>query len=499
MEIRIWEGGSSITDAGTLVYTNPITGFTTLPENTMAIFELNTPFTIDATKELRVGWNMNNIGGSGYPYGRDAGPVVTGKGDLVLCTNPVLWSGAWVSHFLQPGLGWNYNYSIKAYVTDGSGKSIELSSATEIPQVNENSSSMIENSTSILDVFANGQPAVVIPEEVQERAIPKAQGSKGIVGYRLWRLLPGQENNPDVWSTLTNNPVPAMEYDDYSWATTAPGTYKWAVRTSYHLGVESSPAFSNNLVKLAKADYVINISTNSGDSPAGANVTLSNTGSTHTAQATVNTVTFTNVVYGTYNLKVSLAGYHDYTAQIVIDGPGVHTATLIEIIKPPFDLKNEVDCDNVKLTWDHELAGGKHLHSFSVYLNDINVATGVKETEYMLVGLAIGDYTAGVQADYTSGSSEIVTTNFKIDCVGIDDGEYGYKLYPNPATNHIIIERENAGSATADIYNAMGMHIATHEMSAAQYEINVSELAAGTYFIRITEGTTTSVKSFVKK
>jgi len=327
------------------------------------------------------------------------------------------------------------------------------------------------------------------------------RASKGIVGYRLWRLLPGQESDESVWASLTNIPVPAMEYNDYSWATTAPGTYKWAVRTSYHMGVESAPAFSNNLVKVAKSDYVINVTTNSGDSPAGAEVTLSNSTNTYSGVIEVNTITFNSVVHGTYNLKVTLAGYNDYTAQIVVTGPDVHLATLIEIIKNPFGLEIEVDECAALFTWDHELAGGKHLNDFNVYLNDVLKAEGVKTTEYLFVGLAKGEYTAGVQAVYSSGVSNIVTLNFEIekDCEGVDVIEQAYRIYPNPASNHIIIHRDNATFATIEIFNAMGMHIATYETNEVQYEINVTDLSAATYFIKVTDGANSSVKSFVKK
>ena len=346
----------------------------------------------------------------------------------------------------------------------------------------------------------NPIPAVDIPApnvSVDRKVITRGSTP---VGYKLWRFIPlagGGNPEEDQWGLLTNIPVNANEFVDYQWADLSAGTYKYAVRTCYLGGIESAPAFSNPLAKIAKTDYTINITTNSGDSPAGANVALG----TYNATATVNTVSFTNIPVGTYNLKVSLEGYYDYTAQLDIQGPGVHLATLIEIIKAPFDLATEIvdECNDVLLTWDHELAGGKHLNAFSVYLNDALVVEGINGTEYLFVDLLKGDYTAGVQAVYSSGASDIVTIDFTVECEGIVDNEFGYKIYPNPATNHLIIQRENAGAATLDIYNAMGMHVATYEISTAQYEINVTPLAAGTYFLRVTEGATTSVKSFVKK
>jgi hypothetical protein len=45
----------------------------------------------------------------------------------------------------------------------------------------------------------------------------------------------------------------------------------------------------------------------------------------------------------------------------------------------------------------------------------------------------------------------------------------------------------------------MGMHIANFETSEARYDINVANLSAGNYFIRVTEGKYSSVKSFIKR
>jgi hypothetical protein len=498
MEFRIWEGGSSITDAGNLVYTQPITGWTSFTENMMLEFDLETPFVINSTQELRIGWNLVNT--AGYPFGRDAGPVVAGKGDLITCSS--LWGGDWVSHMSQ--LGWNYNYSIKAYVTGGGKSATQVLSSNAIPTSNEPTQSVSANQAANLSDIAYGQPRSIFVERpvevVQSRIVPEVATSRGVIGYRLWRLQPGQEGNPAVWSTLTNVPVDGLEYMDYSWENVPVGTYKWAVKTVYHGMIESDPEFSNNLVKRYKDDFKVNVTTNSNDIPTGAVVTLIGGGDTHTATVAVNEVNFADVYHGTYSLKVTLAGFYDYTAQVKIDGHGQsHTATLIEIIKNPFDLNTEeIDC-NVLFTWDHELAGSKHFMFYNVYLDHKIKAEGLTATEYLFTDLAPGAYTFSVQAHYSSINSAIVNTVYELLCEGIDDIELGYNIYPNPTSSHLTIERENAISATIDLYNAMGMHIATYETLENTYEINVSALSAGTYFIRLTEGATSSVKSFVKQ
>ena len=347
-------------------------------------------------------------------------------------------------------------------------------------------------------VIATGPAPVYIQSETPVYSgDPYSQSrdaSKGILGYKLWRLLPGQEDKPELWSTLTNTPLPALVYTDYTWQTASAGTHKWAVRTVYHGMGESKAAFSNTLVKVLYGDCVVNVSTNSGDLPAGAVVTLG----TQTATVAVNTVSFSQIAYGTYPLKVTLEGYQDYTAQITINALGVaHTAMLIEIIKLPFDLKTEETECNTIFSWDHD--GGKKLMYFDIYLDGKLRAEGVSGHSYIFTGLPIGDYVAGVAAHYSSGYSAIVTTPFSVTCVGIDEIEGFYRIYPNPTSEYLTIERTNSTLATIDLYNAMGMHIANYETGSSMFDISVTNLAAGTYFIRVTEGNNTSVKSFVKK
>ncbi len=63
---------------------------------------------------------------------------------------------------------------------------------------------------------------------------------------------------------------------------------------------------------------------------------------------------------------------------------------------------------------NYNLSENRVNQGFSIYLNDMEnpVATGVQAPEFMFIGLAMGDYLAGVQAVYTTGQSEVVTIPF---------------------------------------------------------------------------------------
>jgi hypothetical protein len=206
------------------------------------------------------------------------------------------------------------------------------------------------------------------------------------------------------------------------------------------------------------------------------------------------------VFCGEYKLDVTLAGYTPHTENITILETGTTYVELIEIINDPTDPKAEVDeCNNALFTWNHEAE--KSFIGFTVYLDGEVVKTGIQIKEYLFVNLPVGKYVAGVEANYGSGNSEIVNTaEFEVDCVGIPDiGEGNYTIYPNPTKDLLFVQRAASTEATIEVYNAMGMFIDKYDTSEIIFEINVSSLAAGTYFIRVTEGDTTGVKSFVKQ
>jgi uncharacterized repeat protein (TIGR02543 family) len=110
MELRIWEGGTSLSDPGTLVVQQPITNYATFKENEWNEVLLNIPFVIDMTKELRIGYKI--VGTAGFPFGFDDGPAVT-NGNIFYVN---AW-GSWVNINNYIMGGGYFNLRFKAYVT----------------------------------------------------------------------------------------------------------------------------------------------------------------------------------------------------------------------------------------------------------------------------------------------------------------------------------------------------------------------------------------------
>jgi len=127
-------------------------------------------------------------------------------------------------------------------------------------------------------------------------------------------------------------------------------------------------------------------------------------------------------------------------------------------------------------------------------------------TGYVVNNVAPGTYTYSISKNgYESKSGEIIVVDkdvIETVCLkgeeGINEFKLNCNIFPNPTSNNIFVERSSSELANIEIYNTMGMRIATYETSMSKFEIGVSNLSAGTYFIRVTEGKLSAIKSFVK-
>ena len=261
MEIRIWEGGTSVNNPGTLVYLQAITNFSSFTEVAINEINLTTPYIIDATKELRIGYRLVNT--AGFPFGADAGPNVSQKGGLFYC--PILNSGQWID--IRPMFNWNCNWVLKALVSS-EDKSVEkfLTSNSE----NED--------------------------------------SKSVVSFSVFRLKEGQPESQ--WTMLDEN-VSELTYTDKDWGAFSSGAYQWAVKANYPSG--QSGAKLTNVLTYQKPLYKVSFIV--VDSETQTPVT--------NAAITFNGVPLSgyiveNVESGTYNYSVSKENYTTVTEEVTI-------------------------------------------------------------------------------------------------------------------------------------------------------------------------------------
>lgn len=80
----------------------------------------------------------------------------------------------------------------------------------------------------------------------------------------------------------------------------------------------------------------------------------------------------------------------------------------------------------------------------------------------------------------------------------MDISEAAFTVYPNPASDKLLVESA-ANIDSYEIFNAAGAMVSGKAVGEKSFEINVSEMPAGTYFIKIMSDEMVQTKKFLKR
>ena len=146
-------------------------------------------------------------------------------------------------------------------------------------------------------------------------------------------------------------------------------------------------------------------------------------------------------------------------------------------------------------SWDVEYK----LHSASQWQQ-----TTVAQTSFDITGLtANSNYDVRVKALCGANlESQFVSTTFTTQGVGIDNITLlnSISLQPNPADNYIdLTVNSNVAVKEAVVYNAFGQMILTIELNDNHARIDLSDMAAGMYFVRVNGDNVMATKKFIKR
>ena len=145
---------------------------------------------------------------------------------------------------------------------------------------------------------------------------------RSLQGYKVWRLLEGQETNEAAWTLLTANTISATAYQDTGWNTLPDGWYKWAVKAVYSNNVLSTPAISNHIQRLTQIGTIAGVVRQQNNTPiAGATITAG----TYTATSNATGAYTMQVPAGTYTVTCTAAGYQSAQQAGVVVVTGVTT------------------------------------------------------------------------------------------------------------------------------------------------------------------------------
>jgi hypothetical protein len=138
------------------------------------------------------------------------------------------------------------------------------------------------------------------------------------VGYQVWRLESGQENSPNLWTSLTPATITDTTFTDPGWPAFENGLYKWAVRTVYTNDVLSNPGFSNTIRKEPNELSALSITGNSTPTvgaPSQYTVVVKNTGTSEQAA-------------GAYTVKIM----SDDTELASVSGPAIEVGEELDVV-----------------------------------------------------------------------------------------------------------------------------------------------------------------------
>ncbi len=211
--IKVWTGGTSATNPGTLVRTQVANNVVLNEWNTVT---LSSPVAIPLTGELWFGYNVNTQGG--YPAGSDTGPAITTYGNVMYFNN------AWTTLLaLAPTL--NYNWLLGAYA-QGTRGMVELS----------------QNRISSYDLPGDSHQSIISnPSDLRLNPMSLAQArDRSLTGFKIYR-------NGTLINTI-NNPATTTFTDQ----NLSNGTYTYGVSAVY-TGGESSQVNVQAVVSVVDA------------------------------------------------------------------------------------------------------------------------------------------------------------------------------------------------------------------------------------------------------
>jgi hypothetical protein len=81
----------------------------------------------------------------------------------------------------------------------------------------------------------------------------------------------------------------------------------------------------------------------------------------------------------------------------------------------------------------------------------------------------------------------LITSNNGCGALSLDDFEAinAIAVYPNPASNYFQITSPLIAVDEVELYNAMGQLVSTQKLLGTNAQVSISELAVGTYYLRI--------------
>jgi len=206
-------------------------------------------------------------------------------------------------------------------------KDVSVSSGSDCAWIDEITFPVSVNPTSLAKAMPNTEVFGTVNQA----------SDRSLTGYKVWRLIQGQETNEAAWTTLTPNPITATAFQDTGWTSLPDGTYLWGIKAVYTGGALSQAAFSNTVPRITQIGTIAGIVRNQQNQPInGATITCGTTTATSNAQGAYSMT----IQAGTHSVTASHPNYAPSTQNGVVVVTG-QTTTVNFQLAPTTDLLND--------------------------------------------------------------------------------------------------------------------------------------------------------------
>jgi len=320
-------------------------------------------------------------------------------------------------------------------------------------------------------------------------------------GYITVNVLPPVAGfSADATRILTGGNV---NFRDLS--TGNPTLWSW----SFEGGTPSASTLQNPIVSYS-TDGTYNVSLTVSN-PGGSNtksqagfITVWNGTVTYCSSGSISSTTewISQVKFGTFLKASGSSSYTDYTAQEIVLTPGSKIACTLtpgfaskfrkEYWKIWMDLNNDGDFTDAS---ENIYSGSSAKGSISGTLSIPASASGITR---MRVSMKYGSAPLPCET-FGFGEVEDYTANFSLDAMpeNIAETSSGFKIYPNPTTDFVIVET-GFDQSEAFIYSLNGT-LLKHLFIMNHDQIDLQEFSRGVYYMKILNNGEIFVQKIVKQ
>jgi len=124
-------------------------------------------------------------------------------------------------------------------------------------------------------------------------------------------------------------------------------------------------------------------------------------------------------------------------------------------------------------------------------ISNLPLGTQIENTAYIYF-----DYNTPIITNTTQNNFQMVVANNTLN-----SNENQLKIYPNPANQKLTIDLQNTNIENCIILNALGQTVynSANELNANhKIQLNISNLSAGVYFVKVRSGNGSYISRFIK-